>query len=369
MTINSVNANNVSFDKSQWSNTANVARQGSFVNMSVQVAESPESSLADSAEELTFVKDNSKKTKLADRKQKKSALFMEQQIEKLKKIVSACNSDFVNQKRLYNTWKSGSKNPKDLLSALKNSGGNAGSLYAFLEQIAEDETNASLKNLLKEISNNFFKENRSEILATANALDAIEDVSNETSLFIGQTYAELSCSETREPFDVLNFIVNKFDKNNIKEGIDYLFKALACDLNSNIRSQDIEILNDLASSLAKTKTLNASLVLVDDFTSRITNNLSLKNDLNSSEFLLSALNLSKERFVTNLAVANLYKHKVQTKDPTDEVLVAQSLLKLFRDMSDDVFASSDDRLKMIEATKKLVDMKVEKEDEWLDAGN
>ena len=85
---------------------------GSFAGMSVQVKENAASALADSAEELTFVRDNSRQTKLADRKQKAAALNMKEKVEKLLQMVqAAANSDDHAQNLVFDDWKKRGASP------------------------------------------------------------------------------------------------------------------------------------------------------------------------------------------------------------------------------------------------------------------
>lgn len=369
MDINAVNTGMIAGGNTLSSQT-DAVKQGNFANMAVSVNDSPTSALENSAEELTFVKDNSKQTKLADRKQKQGRANLEQQINKIKAFSKAANQDTTTQKRIFKNWlNKGVKDKNSLLLELEKFGSSKSSIFTLLDEFQNEEgVDSDIKELLNNIKNEYFEENKSEIFATANALNAFETESPDRALYLSDTYSEFSHGSS-DPDDILSFITAKFDKANIQEGIDYLFKALSCDLNSNVKSQDIEILNGLASALAKTKTLNATLSLINDFVSRISDKLKLQNTLNSSEFLSAIIKTSKDRFVTDMSILNLYKDKIKTKDPTDDVLVAQSLFKTLKEISGDVFANEDDRLKLVDATAKLVDKQIEKEDIWLEQGN
>lgn len=339
---------------------------GSFAGMSVQVKENAASALADSAEELTFVRDNSRQTKLADRKQKAAALNMREKVEKLLQMVqAAANSDDHAQNRVFDDWKKRGASPQDLLAGLKKLGGQPASNYGFLLQAASEESDPEVKEKLEKLAGELFESEKTAITASLNALSALENASFASSLDLSETYAEISANP-QEPQDLLIFLQKRYGTENLKEGIDFMFRALAADLMSAQSSQEEPVLNDIASRLGKTRTLNASLGQFTDFKNRIASVLHFSEKLDPARLLIQTVELSKARFITSMQVNGLYRTEVTTRNPEDEVLVGQEFMKLARNLPLELFDSLDDRNRLLDAVHKEVDRLIAAEDEWLE---
>ena len=346
---------------------AKSALTGSLHGMSVQVKENASSALADSAEELTFAKDNSRQTKLADRKQKSSRLNMEAKIEKLLAMVQAAsNNDNNAQNQVFNAWKKKGGTKNELLEDLKKLGGHPASNYGFLLKAAEDEGDEKLKVELKALADELFASEKPAITASLNALSSMENTSFASSLELSETYSEIAV-KPQEPQDLLVFLKDRFGEDNLQQGIDLMFKALASDLMSAQSSHEESILNDIANRLSKTKTLNAALGQFVSFKNRIGDVLQLQEKLDSSKLMLRTVELSKSRFITPLQINGLYRTEVRTSNPEEDVLLGQEFLKLARNLPVELFDSLDARNKLVDAVHKEVDRLIAKEDEWLEA--
>lgn len=344
----------------------NTSMQGSLSGMSVQVKENADSALADSAEELTFAKDNSKQTKLADRKQKAARMNMEAKIQKLLETVQAASNNDTNaQRQVLNDWKRQGGVKDDLLAGLKKLGGQPASNYGFLLQAAQDESDPKVKEDLKSLADELFAAEKKSITASLNALAVLEDAPFASCLELSETYSELA-AKPQEPLDLLAFLKDRFGENNLKDGIDFMFKALAADLMAAQSSQETPILNDIAGRLAKTKTLNASLSQFAGFKERVASVLHFAQSLDASSLMLRTVELSKARFITPVQINNLYRKEVTTRNPEEDVLLGQEFMKLARNLPLELFDSLEDRNKFVEAVHKEVDRLIAKEDEWLE---
>ncbi len=351
--------------------TAQTAQSGNVAGMRVETAEDPVSALQNSAEELTFSRDNSRQTKLADRKQKSARTAQEEllkRIQQLQQTVEHADNDAKKQ-ALRRFRESGSKDPKQLLSGLNSLGGHASADYAFLLNEAEATVDEQEKQLLQQAAADLFAANSADIQAVLNTLPELAHEDFAPGLLISQTYSELA-AKPHEPAELLRFIGEKFGKEHLSAGIEAMFRALASDLHSAAPSRQTELLNDIASALGQTKTLNASLGLAGEFTSRVTGVLGLKTEgLSPDKLLGSLLNLSQNRFIAPLHVHNLYKNEVAAQDPEQEVLVGQEFLKMLRKLPIELFDSLEQRSKLVDATQKLVDELIDKEDAWLEEGS
>lgn len=339
---------------------------GSFAGFSVvQVNEDPLNSLAEIAEELTFAKDNSKQTKLADRKQKMSSSDVAVKLKKLMKTVQAANNnDSSAQYRVVKEWFAQKGSIQALLQGLEKLGGRAASNYGFLLQAAEHETSEELKQKLLEAAKDLFEAKKTSIIASINALSMLESTSFASALDLSETYSELA-TNTQESQDILVFLKDRYGTENLKAGIDLMFKALSADLMSAQSSREPVILNDIASKLTQAKNINAALSLFTDFTHKVEQIFACNEEFDSASMLFRTINLAKTRFITPLQINELYHKGVSTKTPEDDVILGQEFMRLVRLLSVDVFASLEDRNKLIEAIQKHVDCLIDKEDEWL----
>lgn len=346
---------------------------GSLAGMSVTLTDDPVSALNDSAEELTFARDNSKQTKLADRKQKTRSSQIEEQLKKIKQAQKSIqNADNEALKRVLKQWK-GNSLPQ-LLQLLSQTGAHSSSVYAFLlneADAAAEQGDPALQETLTKAAEQLFAEHKAGITAVLNTLDAMPggDDSAFAPLQLSQAYSDISSSAPTAE-SVLAYLQKKFGAERLDEGIDYMFTALAADLAADKPSQADTVLENVASALTRTRTLNAALHLSDHFVERLHSALHLKTapDFTGGKLLADLLKLSGQRFVAGLHIQNLYARQVHTRNPEDEVLVAQEFLQYMRDMPEDLFAGAQDRSKMLEATQKLVDGLIDKEDEWLESG-
>lgn len=351
----------------QMDSTANTSDlSGTFAGLSVQVNETPPTSLADSAEELTFAKDNSKQTKLADRKQKQSMLDMTAKLKKLMEVVQAAsNSDGLAQKRVLHEWWTQKGSIKSLLQNLENLGGHAASNYGFLLQVAEQETDSALKEQLLAAAQELFNTQKTAIMASLNALSMLDSTSFAGALNLSEAYSEL-VTNPKESQDILVFLQERYGADNLQEGIDLMFKALSADLMAAQSSREPDVLHDIASKLAQAKTINAALSQFTDFAHKAEQQFGCSDEFEPSSMLTRTLDLAKTRFITPLQINDLYHKGIETKTPEDEVVLGQEFMSLVRHLAVEVFASLEDRNKLLEATQKHVDILIDKEDEWLE---
>lgn len=345
--------------------TKNTAQTGHLSSMSVQITEDPISSVQDSAEELTFARDNSKKTKLSDRKQKQLSDSIKARIEKFKTIVATLShSDSTTQKRLYDNWSKSKAKSSQIKQDLEKLGGHPSSNYAYLLNLIDDCEDDSLKEQLQTAANDIYKEQQSQIVAALNAIEVSTQYSLDTPIELSQTYAKVS-HEFKDPLEIIGFIKDKYGVDKLQAGLDFLFKALGADLNSSLKSQDTILLESLGSSLSRAKELNGALRIVQDFVDRLHNvhDINTKN-LNSLTILEKLVDSSKKRFVTSIAIRDVYK-EIPRQNVEKEVLMAQELMQAVRNLSLDVFPDLEARTRLVEGIQKHIDECVDREDEYL----
>lgn len=354
--------------------------QGSFNGMSVSVvADDAATDLADSCEELTFGKDNDHETKLADRKQK-SGLDKNDYVERLKKVFRREDEQLKQEQtnKLVTFLKQGAKSRDDIEKFLKDlvdlSSGSYASAYAFLKTLSENDQDddelkldPEQKALVKQAADLLYAQNKTQVDAQCNALDVIEDTDYATAFDLSKFYGNLATGE-KDELSVVNELSKMCGEDHLSDGIELMFKALASDLASASRSNEVNILNDVASTLTRAMSVNSGLAQTSSFVNYVKDELGIVgHKLNNSELLINTLRLSRQAFISPSAVHDLFKSKVPVKDPEQAVLVGQSFFKMLRQTSPNLYVSGDDRMKLISAAQQLLDQLIDAEDEWLDS--
>ena len=350
-------------------NAAQVRTEGQLDGMSVQIEKDPVSAVQDAAEEMTFVRDNSRKTKLADRKQKAhvEALMVEKTQALYELIVKFHNADFEAKKRVYEDCrKRGVNNARELLNSLKELGGHPSSNYAFLSKAAQEATDPAEKKLLENAAEELFRESSREILASLNSVDVAKSSDLGDGVYLSEAYSELS-GNGDDPLKMLDFIAGKFGDDRINEGVDFMLKSLGADISSPLSSQEPVVLEFVGRNLSVVRSLNSATQVMNRFTSRLGDVHGIKTEVSPSKVLTGLLNLSKQRYINPESIRDLYGD-VAKQNLEVEVLQAQDLLNSVRNLSTDLFDKDDARLRIIQSMEQLIDGLVDAEDAWLENG-
>lgn len=349
--------------------TQQTAQSGQLQGMAVECDDNPLDALADSAEELTFARDNSRQTKLADRKQKMTRVLTEENLKRVLKAQESVNnadSAAMNKVLEYYRFKA-NRSAQQLLSDLAELGSHSASAWAFLLNSAEKEQDPELKSFLKEAADLLYAEKEPEIAAVVNSIGVLEGQSLAPAFELSKSYSEIASGD-HDPQQILSYLNKKFVPAELQQGIDLMFKALAADLAAATPSHETSVLNDLASCLGKTRVINAAVRQVNNFADRISSVLQFDHQLQSGSLLDKMLQLSRGRFVTAPQVHQLYRGDIKTKNPEDDVLAAQEFMRLVRNLPLELFDGDEQRSHLMDGTQKLIDDLIDKEDAWLDAG-
>lgn len=344
-------------------------QEGKIDGMSIEM-EDPLSALMDNAEELTFARDNSKRTKLADRKMKnENSLYLLKQVAMFAEIVNKVqNADYDARRRIVSNAKNYNGDVKKMLSDMRKLGGNRVHDYVALQIAISEEKNKNVKEFLQQASDELFNSNKSDILSTLNVINVEpNDSSLGSSLELSEKYCELTNNCGNDSLKMLDYISEKFGSNRIDDGVEYMLKALAADLNSPITSQESVLLEDIGSSLSMVRTLNSAKNICNKFTSRLSSQHGVTNQINTGKIISGLLNLSKQRIISSTDIRNLYS-EIAPQRPDTEVLMAQDFLGICRELGSEFFDNDESRSRIIEAAIGLVDDKVNAEDVWLENG-
>ena len=343
--------------------------EGRLDGMTVEIEKDPVAAVQEAAEELTFVRDNSRKTKLAERRQKAhvEALMVEKAQAMYDLLVKFHNADFEAKKRVYDDIKRrGVTSSKQLLSSLKELGGHPASNYAFLVKTAQEETDPAQKELLQNAAEELFRESSREILASLNSVEVSRESDLGDGIYLSEAYSELS-GNGDDPLKMLDFIAGKFGDDRINEGVDFMLKSLGADISSPLSSQEPAVLEFVGRNLSTVRSLNSATQVMSRFTGRIDSAHGVKNTVSPSRVLTGLLNLSRQRYINPASIRDLYSD-VAKQNPEVEVLLAQDLLNSCRNLSTDLFDKDESRLRIIQAVEQLIDGLVDAEDAWLENG-
>ena len=368
--VKSVNSGAMYADNlSQASNIRSDTLVGQLAGAKVEVADDPQSALADSAEELSFARDNSKQTKLKDRKQRQAALNLQERIEKLKYAyeTQTDNDDHSRRRTFVERFKTEHKDLKAMLKELQQQGGHPASDYAFLLSSADKESDADFAKILRNLAQELYVSSKSEIDACLNSVETAGSSNLLNTFDLCLSYSELS-HQCNTPEQMLLYLEKRFGSDNVNNGIDFMFDALAADLAAVSQSQEPVVLENVGTSLSMAQALNGASKILDGLVTRFKNEYSLNTGkMSGFSILEKMLKLCTQKFIQSTQVRGMYSD-IKTQDPETEVLLAQDLLNKSRELSTEVFSGVENRGNMIDAIQNLVDKLIEKEDEWLEQG-
>lgn len=349
---------------------ANLRTQGQINGMSFELDQDPVSAVQDAAEEATFGVDNSKKQKLADRRQKQnvSILTVEKAMEFADLIAKFHNADFEARKRVTDNYRgSKTRDHRRLLTDLRNLGGQPASNYAHLMKAAQEENDPEFKQFLRETADLLYREKSGEIQAALNAMEVAAESDLGDSVNLSENYAELS-NNCNEPEKMLEYIEEKFGADRIDEGIEFMLKSLGADMASQVSSKEQVYLEFVGKNLSYARSLNSGKSILGNFVNRLSSAHGISNvSISPAKILTGLLNMSKQRFIAPVSIRELYS-AVSKQRPDKEVLIAQDLLTCCRNLGSELFDNDEVRLRVIQSVEQFVNGLVDAEDEWLEAG-
>jgi type III secretion protein W len=344
------------------------AAAGSLAGYQVKAAESPLASLADAAEELTFGVDNTKELALKERKAKEggNASFLEKVAEYQALMEQARGRD---QLELLYAFLKNNRDPQAALSKAKEWAGNdPGLAWAALRQAREalkDEAPAvaleAIDKALEELEAREVPAIRAGIQGT---LEGQAHPGLGTPLELGATYRQTVCAFYDNIEDVFAFVLEKYGADQFEAGLDFLFRSLANDLESDQRSHEKAHLEAVGASLGKARIINGAHALVARLLDRWQGVHGVQGEWTPMSFLREVLRLKKNNY---LAARDIDALLVRAKAPDieREVLFLQEFLGTARSFSPLFFEGDEGRMKFIAAAQESLDLAIAREDEAL----
>ncbi|MDR3054889.1 MAG: TyeA family type III secretion system gatekeeper subunit [Zoogloeaceae bacterium] len=349
--------------------SASAAKEvGSLAGFQISLANDPLSTLADSAEELTFGVDNTKELALKERKLKERGGSL---IERVKHY----------QELMDQSWKQ--KDANLLLTFLRNNrsaqtalarvmewaGGDPSEAWAFLKKTAEDLRKDAPAAALSAIDEAIAQlEQKEGSRLRAGILGTLEAATSSTfgdAAAEGAAYQHVACDLFDKPEAMFDFILEKYGMGNFDAGLDFLLRALASDLAIDEPSHGKAHLEAVGAGLGQARVLNGAYALTGRLLDRWEQVHGIKEATHTPMSLLKELlRLKQDRYISAASLEPLLA-AAKAPDIEREVLFAQELLATSRSLSPLFFDGLENRMKFIDAVQEAVDKAVLREDEWL----
>lgn len=341
--------------------------KGTFMGHDVEVAESPESLLADAAEELGFAVDATEDCEITERKEKEPA----EASERLRKLYDVL---------MHQTGKS--RAMARLLDSLRQAGNRRAMREALTKEFADvtdawvalsaaqDElqkdpgVTAEQKNEIRLLAEEWLQENGTAVRLglqggvagaefSAVGFDAGRDLYRETvGEFSGVT-------------EVFTEIKTKFGES-FDAAMDFLFAAISADIASDVPSMGRPHLESVHEKLGLVRLTQSAYRLCGELVDRTRMTYHSRKTITATALLEDVLRWSQLAFLSPRDVTETLK-KVSLTGIEEEVLFLQDLLATVRRFPAALFGDEAGQLKVTEAVQSAVDEAVAREDEYLAA--
>ena len=344
------------------------AQQGVFMGHAVVAAESPESLLADAAEELGFSVDNTKDYDVSERKQRdQKDLSQLERVRLYEQLMhQAGKGEKINQ--LVESIKKRSADPRGIERQARETFSDPSDAWAALKTAAQRlrDEGASPEQIraVEQAAENM---ERTDGVAIRTGVQGALSAAGFESIGEPDSLKNLYRSTVGE-FSSVNEVfasVQKAYGNDFEKAMDFLFAAISSDINSDTPSMEKSHLESVHSKLGLVRLTQSGFRLCRDQMNRWQDVHGVKNSqLDAMGLLGEIVNLRGKAF---LSAGNI-KQIVDKANPPDiekEVLFTQDLLKTTRQFPSALFDDDAGRMKVLTAVQEAVDEVVQREDDWL----
>ena len=367
MAIDSIqNPFQAAFQSGSPQNTAGAS--GTFMGRAVAQVATPESLLADAAEELAFAVDTTDDFELEERKERDRAV--NSQAERVKMYQELMHE--AGKSEQLNSLRDSVRGRIDSRAALDKAREyfpDPSDAWAALQEIAE-ELRASgsgaelraVEEAIAELEQNDGPAIRSGIQGALAARDFPElGGSDEMRDFYRQTVCDFATV-----MDVFKHVQSKYE-GDFQKAMDFLFSALSADIASDVPSMGSRHLENVHDNLGKVRLTQSAFRLCEETMERWQNVHGIRQGsggLDAMALLGDVLALGEKKFLGAMQVEGIM-HKAGAPDPEFEVLFLQELLGSSRRFPSALFGDDAGRMKVLSAMQDAVDAAVEREDAWL----
>jgi type III secretion protein W len=333
--------------------------------LKLTIADSPETNLADAAEELTFGVDNTKESALKERREKRSIDSSLVAKVKLYQEIMALNGRFDRLDALSTALK-GAKNREDFLREAKNSFPDPTDAYAALSELSENaEKNGLdpelLRAALAELDQSAGPEIRAALAGALVGRD-FGDLGGPLELKTDYVHAAV---DFPEPLDMLNHVLERFGVEGFERGLDFLAKSLAVDLAADSPSRDKIGLAAVANQLGQLRVLNGVRDLGEKLVERWAEvHGQTDSKLTDRDFLRFVLEGRRDNY-PSASIADPLVALAKPPDIELEVLFRQDLLNSVKNVAVHAIGDLERRDRFMAAVQEGLDLAVAREDDYL----
>jgi type III secretion protein W len=344
---------------------------GSLAGYAVKAADSPLASLADAAEELTFGVDNTRELALKERKAKaKDADSFLERVKAYQALMEKARGR--ENLELLIAFLKNNRDPKGARAKAEEWAGKDTSLvWAALGKAREtlrDEAPAAaltaIELALTELEVAEGPAIRAGIQGTLAAEKHPDLHTLGDSFALGATYRQTVCAFYDNIEEVFAFVLEQYGMAQFEAGLDFLFRSLASDLESDQRSHDQAHLEAVGASLGKARIVNGAHALVVRFLERWQGVHGIAGEWTPMSLLQEILRLKKNNYLAARDIDALLP-RAKAPDIEREVLFLQEFLGTSRNFSPLFFDGDEGRMKFIAAAQESLDAAIAREDEAL----
>ena len=341
--------------------------EGLFMGHAVAVQQSPESLLADAAEELGFAVDSTEDYEIDERKERDASDIA----DKLKRLYEVLMRE---------TGKSEQMN--QLVDALKQAANRQAMRHA-LQSLFSDVTDGwgALQYALDEFEKDpgVSSEQKAELRAFADEFSKENSQAIKLGLqgaLAGQNFPELGGTDVTRDFyrqtvgefssvnEVFSEIKNKYGAD-FDKAMDFLFAAISQDIDCETPSMGRAHLESVHAKLGMVRLTQSAFRLCEDMMTRWENVHEVKGcPMKAMDLLGSVVGLRGKSYLGMMNIQEIVR-KAAPPDIEREVIFTQELLATVRKFPVALFDDEKGRMTVMDAVQDAVDDVVQREDDWL----
>ena len=368
MAVDGINGSQFQANFGATGGTQAAAQQtGVLMGHVVEVADSPESLLADAAEELGFAVDSTDDYELEERKERDSSEIGKRLMELYR----------VQMERLGKTQEA-----DDLVAFLKRCSGRQamrqavasrygepseawGMLSYALEAFENDpEVSPEQRAELKSVLEDFTAEHSTEIRMGIQGALAGENYPEVGGAEGGATFYRQTVGEFSDVNEVFKNIKTRYG-DNFDQAMDFLFAAISADIGCETPSMDKTHLESVHGKLEVVRLTQSAFRLCEKTVERWQGISGVKDGSITAMGLLEDIVALRGQSYIGPTQINAIVQKAKPADLEKEVLFVQELLTLTRQFPVALFDNEEGRMTVMDAVQAAVDDAVQREDDYL----
>jgi len=347
---------------------SSASSMGVIAGRATSSVQSPESLLADAAEELSFAADKTEEFEIDERKQRdkvdsaiadrvrmyKELMHQAGKLDKMNALKQSLKAK-ADRDNIASSVKRYFSDPSDAYTALSIA----------LEELEKEEGNEAVCKSIRQAMADMDAEQGHAIRAGiygALAAEGYTDLADVDTL--KDTYRQTVC-EFGSVNDVFKYVNEKYGTDGFDKAMNFLFHALSSDLGSDVPSMEKTHLESVHGNLAQVRLLQSAYIRCTELMARWENIHGIKNDsFTAMDLLGDIVALRNERFLGSFQIDEIVK-KASPPDIEHEVLFLQDMLGAVRSFPVRLFDDEQGYSKVFNAVQEAVDHAIEREDEFL----